>query len=75
MPKVVNLPQVVAVGGLISFGGNVDRQAELAVQNAHAACVVDMIVRNEDRIDGFHVPSMQGQPIADLDAANSGIEE
>ena len=65
MPKVVDLAQCKSLGGPEGLGGGVDRQAERAVQDAHAAAVVDVVVGNQDGIDRICIPAMLGQPLLD----------
>ena len=45
------------------------------MQDSHAAAVVDVVVRNDDRVDARHVAVVQGQPPLDLKAAQPGIEQ
>jgi hypothetical protein len=44
IPDVFDLTRLVSLRCPISFGGHVDRQAELAMVDPHAAGVVDMVV-------------------------------
>ena len=46
-----------------------------AMQNAHAAAVVNMVVGNQHRIDCVRIPAMQGKPFLHLAAADPGVEK
>ena len=73
--RSLDLSQGVSACRPVGLGGDVDRQTELAMQDAHAAGVVHMVVGNQDGIDTSHVPTMQGKPLLDLASADSGIEQ
>ena len=51
MPKVFDFSHGISLGRLVGLGGGVDWQAELAVQNSHAAAVVNMVVGDQHGID------------------------
>jgi len=59
----------------MGFGSHIDRQAELAMKDPHAAGVVHMIVGDEDRIDRPNVPAMLGKPFLGSNAAYPSVKE
>ena len=71
---VFNFAQLVSPCCPVSFSGHVYRQAELAMKDAHAASVVNMVVRDENRIDSRNVPAMQSEPLLGFAPADPGIE-
>ena len=75
MPKVFDLAQCKSFGRLVGLGGGVDWQAERAVQDAHAAAVVNMVVGDQDRIDRSCIPAMLGEPLLDLAGTDPGVEQ
>ena len=75
MPQVIDLAQCMSFGRLVGLGGGVDWQTERPVQNSHAPAVVNMVVRDQNGIDGLCIPAMQGQPLLNLAAGNPGVEE
>ena len=75
MPEVFDLSQPIAACRLVGLGGDVDRQAELAMENAHAAGVVNVVVGNQNGIDAGDVPAMSGQPLLGLAPADPGVEQ
>ena len=75
MPKVVDLAQCESFGRLVGLGRGEDWQAERAVQDSHAAAVVNMVVGNQYRIDRSCIPAMQGQPLLDFAGTDSGVEQ
>jgi hypothetical protein len=75
VPQLFYFSQFVSAGGSVCLGGNVDWQAEFAMQDAHAARVVYMVVGDQDRIDAGRIPVVEGEPLSDPAAAYSGIEQ
>ena len=70
-----DLAQPITGGRLISIDRDVDGQGELAVQDAHRAAVVHVVVRDDDRIDAPDVAAVEGQAPLGLEAADAGVQQ
>ena len=45
------------------------------MEDPHAAGVVNMVVRNQNRIDGRYVPAVQFEPLLGLNSADPRVEQ
>jgi hypothetical protein len=60
VPKILDAPQSIPTGRPVRLRSTVDRQAELSVQDAHAAGVVHVVIGDEDGIYLPRIPVVKG---------------
>ena len=74
-PEVFDRAEIVAACRPVGFGGGEDRQAEFAMENAHAAGVIGVVVGNQHGVGVGDVSAMPSKPLLGADSAEPGVEQ
>jgi hypothetical protein len=75
-PNVVDIAQVISCSdGLEGLSGDMDGQAKLPLEDAHAFDVIRVLVRNEHGIHRTDVDSLISQPLLGEVPRDAGIEQ